>query len=129
MPKTIELKDNETIVDIKALETLLTNIEKKDEQILQLYVGSIKLLSLLGLAADGKVKDELFSEDVNIIPMILKEATALMGLITMCQAPVIGKKYQAQLVEKFSFFMPLVPVFNQIKTEFEVKIKNEFKTT
>jgi hypothetical protein len=100
------------------LEFLLNDIEEKKREIKQLYDASIKILELIGLANDGMVKSECFNGDENAMPHIIKGAGSLFSMLTKSQIPVIGKTYEAQLQEKFSFFAPLIPVFEKYGKEF-----------
>jgi hypothetical protein len=117
-----ELKENEIAIDRQQLNVLLTLNETQREEIKQLYFGSIQLLEMLGLAENGKVKAEAFADGANPLPEILKEASSLIGLVMQAGAPFgMGKKAEKKLIEKFSFFTQLIPLF--------IKIGNEHQTT
>lgn len=117
----------ETTIKIAELEILLTTIEMQKSEILKLYLGSMQVLSLLGLAKDGKVKAEAFEEEGNALPEILKEASGLMMLVMKAQVPVIGKQAEKELIQKFSFFSELIPLFIKYGNEFSGIISEQTK--
>ncbi len=114
-----ELKETEIAINKESLKALLDQNESQKAEIRALYDGSIKVMELIGLAESGQIKSEAFEDGGNALPEILKGASSIMGLVMQAQVPVIGKKAEAKLVEKFSFFKDLIPVF--------VKYGNEFK--
>lgn len=93
------------------LTELLNKLEEKDAELKALYNGSIKVMELVGLAENGKIKAECFEEGANPIPEVIKGGSSIMSLVMQSQTPFIGKKAEAKLTEKFSFFKDLIPLF------------------
>lgn len=93
------------------LNSLLDKIDEKEAEIQALYNGSIKVMELVGLAENGKIKSECFEEGANAIGEVIKGGSSIMSLVMQSQTPFIGKKAEAKLMEKFSFFKDLIPLF------------------
>lgn len=112
------LKNGEIAIEKKLLITLYNQLENQKAEIRALYDGSIKVLSLIGLAENGRVKTEAFEEGGNAMPEILKGAGSIMSLVMQSQVPIIGKKAEQKLIEKFDFFKHLIPMFIKYGNEF-----------
>lgn len=105
-------------IEQEQLDTLLSRIEEQNADIKKLYDGSMKILELLGLAENGLAKTECFTGEENAMPNIIKGAGSLFTLLTQSQIPIMGKRAEAKLVEKFSFFATMVPIFEKYGKEF-----------
>ena len=108
------------IVQVKKeqLDKLIEQNQQQKQEIKELYDGTIKLLDVLGLVENNKIKPEYFNGEQNPIPDILKSASSIMMLATQANIPGLGKKAEAKLVEKFSFFKQLIPIFEKYGKEF-----------
>lgn len=122
------MEQNEIAIDRGKLKILLDNtgtlektIEAQRAEIRALYDGSIKVMEIIGLAENGIIKAEAFEEGGGAIPEILKGASSIIGLVMQSQVPVIGKKAEKKLIERFSFFQELIPLFIKYGNEFKLK--------
>lgn len=108
------LKENEVAVDRQQLENLLNEIEIQESEIRQLYDAAIKLMDVIGMVENGEVKKEIFEEGVSI-RSIVSGAKSTIGLFITAG---VSKKAEEKLTEKFSFFKPLVPLFEKYGHKF-----------
>lgn len=100
------------------LEKLIEQNSEYEKEIKLMYEAVIGILDVLGLAENGKIKPEAFGENSNPLPELLKGGSKIMGLMFQSQVPVIGKKSEEELKQKFAFFGPLMPVikkYSQLK--------------
>jgi len=119
--KMIEVSEIQLKELLELNQKQLNEIAQKDLEIKALYNASINIMELLGVAAEGKIKPEMMEDGNNPLPEIMKEAGSLVSLVMKSQIPLIGKKAEAQLVEKFSFFGALLPLFQKYEKQYGKK--------
>jgi hypothetical protein len=118
------LKPNEIAIDRAQLNKLLSDIkdlrqdnEVKNEEIKQLYQGTIKVFEALGMAENGEVKPALLQDGFKF-SMLVSGAKDIFGLIIQSQ---FSKKAEEILTNKFSAFKTLLPVFLKYSEQFKNK--------
>ena len=90
----------------------------KDEDIKQLYNACMKIMEMVGVAKEGKIKKEITEPGGNAISEVLKEAGSIMTLVFKAQVPVAGRRSEEKLAEKFSFFKDLLPLFQKYEQKY-----------
>jgi hypothetical protein len=107
-------------VSKEQLDQLIAQNKELKKEVREMYDGTIKLLDTLGLVKDNVIKPEYFNGEENPLPEILKSAGSIITLATQANMPipVLAKKAEAKLVDKFSFFKELMPIFIKYGKEF-----------
>jgi len=77
-----------------------------------------KICGILGFmdTKTNSIKPELLSGETNVFGLLLESLSGIIGLITKSKMPVIGKKYEKQLDEQFSFVKDIVPLVEKYAT-------------
>ncbi len=99
------------------------SVENYKNDIFNLYNGSIKTMEVIGLAENGKMKPGILSGEANPLGLVLKGGSDIFTLAMQAQVPVLGKKAEAKLLDKFSFFKELIPLFEKYGAEFGAQIE------
>lgn len=109
----------EIILELKAkmLALIQENNEQKAEiaEIIKLIRQIIGVLGLLDETGEA-IKPELVSGEESVFTLLLGSLSDIMGLITKTKMPIIGKKYEAKLEEKFAFVKDIVPIVQKYAT-------------
>lgn len=82
----------------------------KQSQELNIYEKAVKgVTHILGVTDEnGKLKPELQGEDPAYLGIIIGGLGDTMGLLMKAKAPYIGRKYEEELQQKFSFVKELI---------------------
>lgn len=105
-------------IEAKKLQSLLATKMRLEADVKTLYYGCMSILAILGIAEDGKLKPECFGPDANPLPEVIREGGHILSLAIQSQVPIIGKKAEAKLQEKFKFYNELLPVFEFYEAQY-----------
>lgn len=108
----IENQPEETVpVPKSLLEAMVKQGEETRIETEILYNTCISIMALLGLVdSDGRVKSEVLSGEESWLPCVLKGAKDIVSLLLQMKIPGIGKKAEAELIEKFKFLKEVMPL-------------------
>lgn len=96
----------------KRLDELL---KENEADVAELKNVVVSILQLLGIWDEktNAVKASIKSGDESYLPSILKGLGDVIALAGQAQIPIIGKKAEARLVEKFHFLKNLIPIIEK----------------
>lgn len=114
----IEIDKSQLAELLERNQQLQNENNSKDEDIRQLYDACMNIMEMVGVAKDGRVKKEITEPGGNAISEVLKEAGSIITLVMKAQVPVVGKKYEEKLADKFAFFKDLMPLFQKYELKY-----------
>lgn len=104
-----------TIVEKAQLERLLALLQENKADIHELKNVVVSILRLLGIWDDktNSIKESIKTGEEGYFGNILKGLGDVISLLTRAQVPIIGKKAEAELMQKFAFLKTLVPIIEK----------------
>ncbi len=104
----------ETITIPKAeYDKMIADKKQADQDVKDLKEVVMGVMGVLGLAENGKPIPELFEEEPEIIGPCIKGITSVSQLMMTSKMPVIGKKAEKELAEKFHFIKLIPPILKR----------------
>lgn len=85
------------------------------EDLENLYDVVISMVDVLGLLTPDKknILPEIVSKEKSVIPIIMKSVMDIITLMGQSQVPVLGKRAEKQLEEKFAFLQKVLPLIDK----------------
>lgn len=120
--RKVELMPDEMVVKTAKLHDLIGQTKEMKADIGTLIEVVQGVVSVLGLTdpATGKIKPEYLRKDPvtgkveeNPMPAILKALGSFMSLSTQASIPVLGKRAEREMNEKFAFIDKLLPALEK----------------
>jgi hypothetical protein len=111
---TIDGKDY-YLVENEQLKRLIDDLKEGKKDINELKNCIMSLLGVLGLLneAGTNIKESIKTGEESYFKHILKALGETMALLGQAQIPVIGKKAEAKLLEKFHFVKTIIPTIEK----------------
>lgn len=116
LKQTILIDDkHHLIVEKQKIENLLNKIEDYKQDITGLKNCVFDILRLLGVFDEntGTIKETIKKGEESYFNHILKSLSEVVALLGQAQIPVIGKKAEAKLLQKFHFVKTIIPLIEK----------------
>jgi hypothetical protein len=103
------------LVEKNQLTNLLNQNAEYKKDVVELKECIISVLRLMGLLDETTktLKAEIKSGEESYFSPILKSLSDVVKLLTLSQLPIVGKKHEEQLVQKFSFIKQILPLIEK----------------
>lgn len=100
------------VIDKSQLQSLLNQIKENKADILEFKSCVLSILSLMGLLDEKTetLKESIKTGEEGYFGPILKSLSEVISLLGQAQIPIIGKKAEAKLVQKFAFIKNILPI-------------------
>lgn len=102
-------------VNKKEYEKLLSDLNEYKNDTIELKKCILSVLRLLGILDEKtqSIKEKIKSGEEGYTKHILGGLGDVMTLLTQSNMPIIGKKYESKLAEKFSFIKTVLPLIEK----------------
>lgn len=111
MSENLEMLQKQLI----AAEAENKQLKKEIAEVINLVRRIIGVLGLLDEKTNA-IKPELLSGEESPLGLLMEALSGIVALITKSKMPVIGKKYEKELEEKFAFVKDIVPIVEKYAT-------------
>lgn len=103
------------LIEAEQLKNLLYEVKEGKKDIGEMKNCIMALLAVLGLLDESgtQIKESIKSGEEGYFKHILKALGETMALLGQAQIPVIGKKAEAKLLEKFHFVKTIIPIIEK----------------
>lgn len=109
------MPNEEITVNKKSYEKLLIELKEYKHDTEELKKCILSVLGLLGILDEEtqSIKAKIKTGEEGYTKHILGALGDVMTLLTQSNMPIIGKKYEAKLAEKFSFIKTVLPLIDK----------------
>jgi hypothetical protein len=103
------------------IERLLKMLDEREKDLKTFYDSTIKLLEVIGLAKDGKLIEEITSENGNFMSPVMKAIGDISVLLAGANLPKFagGERNTKKLQEKFAFFSEAAPLLEKYANRYK----------
>lgn len=100
------------------LESLLKQNEEYKHEVKELLLVAYGICNVLGLMdGNGQIKQSYLRNEESPMPAVLKAILSTASLMGQANVPILGKKAEAEIAQKFAFIKHLTPIIEKYQTK------------
>lgn len=102
----------------KQLDELLKQNEEYKQEVKELLLVAYGICNVLGLTDEnGKIKQSYLNNEESPMPSVLKAILSTASLMGQANVPILGRKAEAEIAQKFAFIKHLTPIIEKYQNK------------